>query len=195
MCPTTRTSTSTADIERRAITKTMAVLVRHWPRTLDGSGHTLPRRGRCRVGTRRRRHCTGTRPDGSSMPMGRSPFAVCLALSLAACSGAATRPTTGAIVTFNVASETFRVRLTSPEQIDAAQRARAGSPARIPNGRLVAGTQVNTGWSWHLEDVEFAEVTIELCDGRPSDVEREGTSYGGGRYCPWSATIVSIEPF
>jgi len=26
----------------------------------------------------------------------------------------------------------------------------------------VAGTQVNTGWTWHLEGVTFAEVTIEL---------------------------------
>jgi len=24
------------------------------------------------------------------------------------------------------------------------------------------------------EDVTFAEVTIEICDGRPSDVERQG---------------------
>jgi hypothetical protein len=48
-------------------------------------------------------------------------------------------------------------------------------------------------WSWHLEDVEFAEVTIELCDGRPSDVERAGTAFGGGRYCPWSAAVVRIE--
>jgi hypothetical protein len=129
------------------------------------------------------------------MRMARSAFPVFLTLAVAACSGAPTLPTAGVIVTFNVVDETFRVRLTSPEQIEAAQRARAGGSARIPNGRIVAGTQVNTGWSWHLEDVEFAAVTIELCDGRPSDVEREGTTYGGGRYCPWSATVVSIDPF
>ena len=54
-------------------------------------------------------------------------------------------------------------------------------------------TQVNTGWSWHLEDVTFAEVTIELCDGRPSDVERAGIQFGGGRFCPWTAAILRID--
>jgi hypothetical protein len=38
----------------------------------------------------------------------------------------------------------------------------------------------------------FAESTIELCDGRPSDVEHQGTGFGGGRYCPWSATVIRI---
>jgi hypothetical protein len=57
----------------------------------------------------------------------------------------------------------------------------------------VPGSQVNEGWSWHLEDVEFAEVAIELCDGRPSDVERDGAQFGGGRFCPWSAQVLSIS--
>ena len=55
------------------------------------------------------------------------------------------------------------------------------------------GTQVNTGWNWHLEDLTFAEVTIELCDGRPSDVERAGSQFGGGRFCPWTATVTRID--
>ena len=42
------------------------------------------------------------------------------------------------------------------------------------------------------EDVEFAELAMELCDGRPSDVERQGPQYGGGRYCPWGARVVAI---
>lgn len=102
-------------------------------------------------------------------------------------------PASGAVVTFNVANETFRVSLTRADQIAAARAAQNGTGARIPNGRIVPGTQVNTGWSWHLEDVEFADATIELCDGRPSDVERQGTTYGGGRYCPWGASVVRIE--
>jgi hypothetical protein len=115
----------------------------------------------------------------------------------AACAGACdekpTNPSAQATVTFAVADERFRVRLTGAEQIAAARAAQSGGPARIPNGRIVAGADVNVGWTWHLEDVSFAEVTIELCDGRPSDVERAGTSYGGGRYCPWGATIVQID--
>jgi hypothetical protein len=117
---------------------------------------------------------------------------LCVALATGAC-GDSTGPSEGVVVTFRVVDETFRVHLTGPEQIAAARRAQAGGPANIPNGRIVAGTGVNVGWSWHLEDVEFAEVTIEVCDGRPSDVERGGVSYGGGRYCPWSAEVVAID--
>jgi len=97
------------------------------------------------------------------------------------------------LVTFRVADETFRVHLLDEGQINAAHQAANGGRARIPNGRVVAGTGVNVGWSWHLEDVEFAELTTEVCDGRPSDVEREGVSFGGGRFCPWTARVISIE--
>ena len=115
-------------------------------------------------------------------------------LLLTACGdGSPTAPSGGAIVTFRVVNETFRVLVTGANQIAAARAAQNGGPARIPNGRIVGGTQVNTGWSWHLEDVEFVELTIELCDGRPSDVERAGVSYGGGRYCPWGATVISVD--
>lgn len=102
-------------------------------------------------------------------------------------------PSSDAIATFRVVDETFRVRLTTGEQVRAAQAAQTGMGPRIPNGRIVSGTDVNTGWSWHLEDLEFADVTIEICDGRPSDVERTGVTYGGGRFCPWSAEVVAIE--
>ena len=62
-----------------------------------------------------------------------------------------------------------------------------------PNGRVVAGTGANVGWRPHLENVEFAELTTEVCDGRPSDVEREGVTFGGGRFCPWTARVISIQ--
>ena len=119
--------------------------------------------------------------------------AVALTTLFAGCDGSPAGPSPSAIVTFSVADERFRVSLTSDEQIAAARAARAGGLARIPTGRIAPGTQANRGWSWHLEDVAFAETTIELCDGRPSDVERQGTSFGGGRYCPWSAKVVDIE--
>ena len=122
-------------------------------------------------------------------------LALIAAASLAVSGGCASDSTGsshGAVVTFAVVNETFRVRLTTDEQLEAARAAQAGGTARIPVGRIVSGTQVNSGWSWHLEDLAFAETAIELCDGRPSDVERDGTGFGGGRYCPWSANIVVI---
>jgi len=102
---------------------------------------------------------------------------LCLPLFGPGCADGPTSPSHGALVTFSVASETFRVQLTNEKQIDAARAAQAGGSARIPNGRIVIRTGVNVGWSWHVEDVEFVEVAIELCDGRPSDVQREGAHF------------------
>jgi hypothetical protein len=111
----------------------------------------------------------------------------------AACGGDnPTEPSESALATFQVGAEQFRIQLTSEEQLNAARRAQLGGAARIPSGRIVMGTSENVGWSWHLEDLAFVEVAIELCDGRPSDVERGGAQFGGGRFCPWSASIVSI---
>ena len=125
----------------------------------------------------------------------RALFIAVLLLSIvaSACADCPTSPSDTAVVTFNVAGETFRVQLVGEPQIEAARAAQGGGSARIPNGRIVPGAGVNAGWSWHLEDVEFVEVAIELCDGRPSDVERQGTQFGGGRFCPWSARIVAIS--
>ena len=116
-----------------------------------------------------------------------------LSILAAACGDGATSLSDTAVVTFSVASETFRVQLAGKKQVDAARAAQSGGPAHIPNGRILAGTGINQGWSWHLEDVEFVEVAIELCDGRPSDVERQGSQFGGGRFCPWSAQVVAIR--
>ena len=107
--------------------------------------------------------------------------------------GASTPSPVSAVVTFRVQAELFRVKLTTSAQVEAAKAAKAGGSARIPNGRIAAGTDVNTGWSWHLEDVTFADATIELCDGLPSYVEQQGVEFGGGRFCPWTAVIVSID--
>jgi hypothetical protein len=118
--------------------------------------------------------------------------ALCLTILGSACDDGPTAPSSAAVVTVGVGSETFRVLLTSETQIEAARAAQAGGRARIPNGRIVSGASVNAPWSWHLEDVEFVEVAIELCDGRPSDVEQAGTGFGGGRFCPWTAQVQSI---
>ena len=125
----------------------------------------------------------------------RRTLAVALGFLLTACGGGHPEsPSSGAIVTFAVANETFRVWLPTDDGVAAARRAQGSGP-KIPNGRIVMGTQFNTGWRWHLEDVEFADVTIELCDGRPSDVERDGAAFGGGRYCPWGASVVRIDEY
>jgi hypothetical protein len=102
------------------------------------------------------------------------------------------------VVTFRVAdAEEYRVLLTEPEDIAVAERLLAGEEApRIPNGMIVRDGDggVNTGYNWHIdpESLEFAEVTTEVCDGRPSYVE-DGTLTGEW-FCPWSAEVVAIDP-
>jgi len=125
---------------------------------------------------------------------GRVLAALAFTTIMAGCSDSPTAPSAPAIVTFRVVNETFRVLLTTPAQIAAAEAARAGGRAKIPVGRIVAGPQVNTPWSWHLEDVTFAELTVEVCDAVPSFVESSGgPAFALGTYCPWNAVVIGIK--
>ncbi len=97
------------------------------------------------------------------------------------------------IVTFEVVDERFKALLTDPADIAIARRLLLGEDGPgIPNGRVVRETGVNEGWSWSMDpdDFEFAELTIEVCDGLPSHVE-DGT-ITSDRYCPWSAVVAEI---
>ncbi|MEX1171553.1 MAG: hypothetical protein WEG56_02960 [Chloroflexota bacterium] len=124
-----------------------------------------------------------------------------VAMVVAACGGddgSPPAPDAGPIVaTFQVAGgERFRVLLTDPVDITNANRLVAGEDApSIPNGVVVRGvTSVNEGYSWSLDpdQFEFADVTMEVCDGLPSDVEAGIIT--SDRYCPWSAIIASLDP-
>jgi len=111
-------------------------------------------------------------------------------------SAASSPDETGVIVTFRVAdSEQYKIRLTDPTDIEVARKLLNGNEAlRIPNGVVVHGsTDVNVGYSWHIdpESVEFADITTEVCDGLPSDVEKGLLT--SDRYCPWSAEVIAID--
>ena len=99
------------------------------------------------------------------------------------------------VVTFEVVDERYKVLLTEPADIDTARRLLAGEDVpSIPNGRVIRETGVNEGYGWSIDpnDIEFADVTIEVCDGLPSDVEMGIVT--GDRYCPWSAVVLGVEP-
>jgi hypothetical protein len=100
----------------------------------------------------------------------------------------------GVVVTFRVVDEEYRIRLTDPDDIAIARTLHDGGEApSIPNGVVVRGEpDVNTGYSWHIDPatVEFADATIEVCDGRPSDVESGVIT--SDRYCPWEAQVIDI---
>lgn len=102
----------------------------------------------------------------------------------------------GVVVTFRVAEEQFRLLVTDADQIEHVRGLLAGGEeGRIPNGVIVRGeTGVNEGWSWHIDpdSLEFADMTVEVCDGLPSHVE-DGT-LTSDRYCPWSARVIDVQP-
>lgn len=99
------------------------------------------------------------------------------------------------VATFQVVGETYKIELATPELVAHAEALLAGEDvASIPLGRVVRNDPgVNAPWSWHIdpETLEFAEVTIEVCDGLPSYVEDETVT--SPDYCPWSAKIIAID--
>ena len=99
------------------------------------------------------------------------------------------------VATFQVVDEKYKIELATPELVAHAEALLAGEPvATIPLGTVVRDDPgPNAPWSWHIdpETLEFADITIEVCDGLPSYVE-DGT-VTSDQYCPWSAQIVSID--
>lgn len=118
-------------------------------------------------------------------------LAVAASLLTASCSSS-TAPTP-AFVEFivDVAGERFVVRTADKETIRLADENRLGRSRRFPIGTLMPGSGgFNAPWTWHLDpsSVEFVEMAIEVCDGRPSYVETHQAEYP--RYCPWGARVV-----
>jgi hypothetical protein len=115
---------------------------------------------------------------------------------LAGCADSDTSQPDGVVVTLRVvAVEEYKIRLIDPADIAIARQLLAGEAAPgIPNGVVVRGDpDINVGYSWHidLESVEFADFTVEVCDGLPSDVEQGLIT--SDRYCPWSAEVIAID--
>lgn len=103
-----------------------------------------------------------------------------------------------AVVTFAVGDERFSVLLISSDLIANARGLLAGEALKsIPVGLLVRGGDggVNKGHDWYLDpaSLQFADVTTEVCDGRPSDVD-DASNWSADEYCPWSARVTAVEP-
>jgi hypothetical protein len=135
--------------------------------------------------------------------MRRIAFVIVAALiasaSLAACDPLPVddHPSAPAIVTFEVAgTQSYKIRLDSQELVDhVVELMDGGESGRIPNGRVVRDGDggVNAPWSWHIDPdtLEFADATVEVCDGLPEYVE-DGTVTSDW-YCPWSAVPTELE--
>lgn len=71
----------------------------------------------------------------------------------------------------------------------------SGQAAGVINGELLAGDGgFNQPWSWHMDPatIEVVDMSMELCDGRPSFVEDELEYWlqTVKRYCPWGPKVV-----
>ncbi|MEP6842947.1 MAG: hypothetical protein ABJA11_05465 [Pseudolysinimonas sp.] len=111
---------------------------------------------------------------------------------LAGCTPAAT---TYPVATFEVAGvETYKIELMTPALLKHAEQLLKGEKvSAIPLGRVVRSAGVNKPWSWHIDPktLQFADFTIEVCDGLPSYVEDHTVT--SPDYCPWSAKVIKID--
>lgn len=97
-------------------------------------------------------------------------------------------------------AEDFLVRATRPSLKDSV-RAELALPAaerRHVNGVLRrARPGENLGWHWAIETDgwSLAEMSIELCDGRPRMVESDLEAWlRTGRFCPWASFVRDTLP-
>jgi hypothetical protein len=121
---------------------------------------------------------------------------VFILLILPACGNSNNDESEGAVVTFLVAgSEQYKIEISDPANLATARDLLAGNEGpKIPNGIVVRDDPgVNEGYSWHIDpdSLEFADMTTEVCDGLPSDVENGIIT--SEYYCPWSAEVVAID--
>jgi hypothetical protein len=119
-----------------------------------------------------------------------------LLLILAACGASGNEESEGAVVTFLVAgSEQYKIEVTDPANLEIARRLLAANEdPKIPNGIVIRDDpSVNEGYSWHIDpdSLEFVDMTTEVCDGLPSDVENGIIT--SDYYCPWAAEVVAID--
>jgi hypothetical protein len=120
---------------------------------------------------------------------------VATALVLAGCAPSGPAPLKHPIAVFQVAGdETYKIELITPALVKHAEQLLNGEKvAAIPLGRVVRTPGINTPWSWHIDPktLEFADFTIEVCDGLPSYVEDRTVM--SPDYCPWSAKVIKID--
>jgi hypothetical protein len=127
---------------------------------------------------------------------------VLAALAIAGGPGAASaaeRPSarSGIVATFGAqpwGTTTFKALITDPTQIARARSNYAGTNPfpTFPTGVIdYSGPAENTGWSWHLRDVQIVDQAAEACDGTPFDVEAHAITVAN--FCPWPARVVAIQ--
>lgn len=127
-----------------------------------------------------------------------SGFALLLgALALGACEsgdGGVTAPEGATLFEVRVQDETFRIAAEDPEAVAALEARMEAGTEGVISGALAEGDGgFNRPWSWHMVpgSIDVPDVSIELCDGRPSMVEEDLDYWLNTvqRFCPWGAEV------
>jgi hypothetical protein len=106
--------------------------------------------------------------------------------------------TGGAFISFAVGDESLRVWSTNDAFIDAAIANMASDTRQnAVFGTILAGADCEPEHAWHLdpEDMSFADFSVEVCDGRPSDLDNDLAYWMDTvmQYCPWGPMITAID--
>lgn len=134
----------------------------------------------------------------SRVPAFRLSTLATACLLLAACPGDPAEPDPVEEAVFRIEAcedESFQALIRDPEVIQEAERLIGAGQQRIINGDLRRGDGgFNSPWSWHMDPqtVQFADATIEVCDGCPHMVEEDLDYWIDtvGRFCPWTTRVV-----
>lgn len=126
-------------------------------------------------------------------------FSACAVL-LAACGSSADglRPQPAQEFILEVSGENFRIRTTDPAIATKLNQRRNSATRGVVSGRLIRGNGgFNAPWTWHLDpaSIEVPDVSMELCDGRPSMVQGSIDYWVDTVrfYCPWGARVYDAQ--
>ena len=127
-------------------------------------------------------------------------FFILLMFTLSACDSNSMEEDepTAPVYVIQVIDQTFRVQISDSTVAAEADQLLQSGEARNIDGPLRAGDgDFNAPYNWHIapDSINFSDVTIELCDGRPSMLE-EDLDYWLNTvkaYCPWGVKVVGKE--
>jgi hypothetical protein len=101
----------------------------------------------------------------------------------------------GQYFTVQVENEQFTMYVTDPATIQAALENFQGKNNKFPIGQVAVGNgSINEPWNWHYipETIRMTEVSVEVCDGKPSYVNAHLNDFLAAGYCPWAGKIIKV---
>ncbi len=104
----------------------------------------------------------------------------------------------GAEIQIQVVDQTYRFWSTKAAFIDKAKDLKASGKTHVAMlSRLADGKDCDAQWTFHSDpaDMSWPDLAVEVCDGKPSDVEGNKSYWINTvkQWCPWTAKVLSVE--